>query len=126
MTLIVKTAKTSPVRIELDLDTDIGPIKGHFTGHARIRSKKQLMEFADSLAKLAEEAPENADETILREMFASFDGLGNESGPLSGDDAFVEVLTGLLSVHLTRLAMDAYWAHLGGAREGNAPPRRAR
>ena len=126
MTLVIKTAALTPVRIELDLQTDAGPIKGHFTGHARIRSKPELKAFADRLAKLAEDGTEDADGIILREMYDRFEGLGNESGPLTGDAAFEEVLNGKLSVHLTRLALDAYWAQLNGAREGNGRPQRAR
>lgn len=126
MSLTTKVATTTPVKIEIDLDTNAGRIKGHFTGHARIRSKPQLKEFADRLQKLADDGADDADGVILREMFTGFDGLANEDGPLTGDAAFEEVLNGPLSVPLTRLAMDAYWAQLNGAREGNARPLRAR
>lgn len=126
MSLIVKAAATTPIRIELDLDTNDGRIKGHFTGHARIRSKPQLKEFADRLAKLAEDGVEDADRIILTEMYESFDGLGNADGPLKGEAAFDEILSGPLSVHLTRLALDGYWSQLNGGREGNVRPQRAR
>jgi hypothetical protein len=127
MSLILKAAKTTPIRIDIDIDTDAGRIKGHFTGHAHIRSKAQLKEFAERLGKLADDgAAADADATILREMYERFDGLANESGPLSGDAAFSEILEGPLSVHLTRSALNAYWQHLSGAREGNSQPARAR
>lgn len=126
MSLIIKTAKTTPIKINIDLDTDAGPIKGFFTGHASIRSKAELKAFAERLAKLAEDGDSDADSTILHEMYEKFDGLENASGALTGEAAFSEILSGPLSVHLTRAATEAYWSHLAGAREGNARPARAR
>lgn len=126
MTLTIKIAKTTPIRIDLDLQTDAGPIKGHFTGHARIRSKPELKAFADRLAKLADDGVEDAESVILHEMYERFEGLGNEGGALTGEAAFDEILNGALSVHLTRLALDAYWLQLNGGREGNGRPQRAR
>lgn len=126
MSLIVKVAKTTPLRIELDLKTDVGPIKGFFTGHARIRSKAELKAFSERLTKLVDDGVEDAESIVLHEMYESFEGLANASGELTGEAAFVEVLTGPLSMHLTHLALDAYWSQLGGAREGNGRPSRAR
>ena len=77
MSLNIKAATTCPIRIDVDLDTDVGKVKGHFTGHARIRSKPELKAFSERLAKLADEGVEDADGIILREMYTGFDGLSN-------------------------------------------------
>jgi hypothetical protein len=129
MSLIIKSAKTAPIRIEIDLETDQGAIKGYFTGHAYIRSKPQLAELQQRFDAMAQQdmAPLVAEEKILREMYARFEGLANEAGPIEGDAAFAELLQGPLSVHLAKAATDAYWSFLSGsARQGNAPRSRAR
>lgn len=126
MSLIIKSAKTMPVRIDVDIDTDAGRIKGHFTGHAVVRSKDELRQFSEELRDLFESAEPKADEIVLRKMYERFDGLANESGALDGEAAFQEVLAGRYSVALTASAMECYWDAIIGGRAGNSPRRRGR
>lgn len=131
-TLVIKAATTTRIRIDIDLDTDQGPIKGHFFGRGIIRDKDGLQALADELGELAEQAEDgdtksNTSEVLLRRMYQGFDGLGNASGPLEGEEAWAEVLNGPLGVYLSNAAVAAYWAHFGnGARQGNSRPRRGR
>jgi hypothetical protein len=130
MSLIIKTAKTTPIRIDIDLQTNEGQIKGHFTGHAFIRSKPQLLELQKRIDAITDDATATAlerEEKILREMYEKFDGLADESGELTGDAAFGAMITGPLSVHLTQAATEAYWAFLSGEkRQGNSRRQPAR
>jgi hypothetical protein len=127
--LIIKEAKTTPIRIDIDLQTDVGRVQGFFVGHGFIRTKPQMAELQERLAALQDEnmPPIEREERILRELYESFDGLANASGEaLKGDEAFSAVTRGSLSVQLTQAASDAYWAFMSGARQGNSRPARAR
>lgn len=130
MSLIIKTAKTTPIRIDIDLETNAGRIKGHFTGHAIIRTKPEILELQERLSALAEQDDMSSlerEEKILREMFEGFDGLADESGELKGDAAFNALVRGPLSVQLTQAATDAFWSFLRGeSRQGNSRPPRGR
>lgn len=149
MSLLIKTAVSVPVRIDIDQDTDAGRIKGHFTGHARIFSPDELQSFSEWTIRLSrhitalkadEPVPtvddefagitaQNADENLLRRMYLRFEGLADGNGPVEGDEAFRQVCTGPLSFFLYRAASDAFWAYVRdrkAAREGNARPSPAR
>ena len=150
MSFIIKAAKTAPVRIDIDMQTDAGRLKGYFTGHAFTHSKAEMAKLSDWINRLAnyvkylngeEDAedpsaedrndfadvtPENADELMLRKLYARFEGLEDETGPLEGEAAFNAVLNGPLSLYLFRAASEAYWSHLADARSGNAQRRRVR
>lgn len=126
MSLIIKTAKTLPVRIDIDIDTNAGRIKGYFTGHAIIRSKPELQGFSEELQTLFADADPKADEIVLRRMYERFEGLANESGELDGEAAFREILEGPYSVALTGAAMERYWDAIAGGRPGNSLRRRGR
>lgn len=126
MSLIIKKASTIPVKIDIDITTDAGRIQGHFTGHAKVRSQPEMKAFAARLNELSKENPDDGEDTLIRDMYTSFEGLANESGPLEGDAAFNEVLAGPLSAHLTRAAMEKYWESLSTSRAGNSPRRPGR
>lgn len=128
--LVIKKATTTPIRIPISIPTDAGRIEGHFTGHAIVRSKQAaallvrdrllaVKEKEGEADRLREEGNAEAtyamlqsihelEERAVRDMYASFEGLGNETGPLEGEAAFTEILTGQFSVQLTAAVQGAY------------------
>lgn len=121
MSLILKTAKTTPIPVDFDLETDAGRIKGTFTVHANIRDPKRIEAFTAQI-----QSSDDAEEKSLREMIHRIEGLGDESGPLEGDAAFAAVLSGPFALYLKPAVLDAYARHFTRQREGNAPRSRAR
>jgi hypothetical protein len=121
MSLTLKAAKTTPIPVDFDLETDAGPIKGTFTVHAHIRDPKRVEEFAAQIL-----STEDAEEKTLREMVARIEGLGDESGPFDSDAAFHAVVHGPFALYLKPAVLGAYARHFNRQREGNAPRSRAR
>lgn len=123
-TLKIVAKETTAIRIDIAIPPEKPEIKGHFIGHARVRSK------ADNKALLEKfshwEGEGDADEAIVRELYDRFDGLGDDSGDLSGEAAFDAVLRGPLSAYLTPAVVSAYFEHFGEARLGNFGKRRLR
>ncbi|HMN33910.1 MAG TPA: hypothetical protein PKE36_00645 [Chiayiivirga sp.] len=68
----------------------------------------------------------DADAAMVRELYDSFEGLGDDSGDLNGEAAFEAVLTGPLSAYLTPAVVGAYFEQYGDARLGNSRKRRSR
>lgn len=113
---------TAPIRIEIA--TPCGA-KGHFIGHARIRSKAENKALLDRFQNW-DESDGDADESLIRELYQGFDGIGDENGELTGDAAFEAVLRGPLSAYLTPAVVAAYFEQYGDARVGNSGKRRWR
>ena len=120
--LVAKT--TTPIRIDIAIPPENPEIKGHFTGHARIRSK------ADNKALLEKyidwDGDGDADAALVAEMYESFEGLGDDAGDLKGEAAFNAVVNGPLSAYLVPAVVGAYFEQYGEARQGNSKRRRLR
>jgi hypothetical protein len=125
--LVIKKANTIEIKINLDVETDTGRLKGTFSGVARLISKPAYREL---LLRLTDEQTrgeiEDADEALIRAIYVRFDGLGNETGPLDGDAAFEEVLHGQFSQFLTTAVITEHTRHLQDASQGNFKTRRGR
>ena len=125
--LVIKKANTIEVKINIDVDTDTGKLKGQFSGFARIISKPAYREL---LQKLTEQQTrgeiEDADEALVRAIYERFEGLGNDDGALTGDAAFAEVLSGQYSQFLTTAVINEHTRTLQDASAGNFKTRRGR
>ncbi len=123
-TFKIVTKATGPIRIDIAIPPEKPEIKGHFIGHAKIRSK------ADNKALLEKysdwDGEGDADEAMVRELYDSFEGLGDDTGDLKGEAAFAAVLSGPLSAYLTPAVVGAYFEQYGDARMGNSRKRRSR
>lgn len=122
VTLVIKKVQTAPLKIAVSVP---GLLSGHFTGHAKIRSKpdnKALLE------RVEQGDFTDDDNALLHELYDSFEGLPNMSAgngeEAKGDDAWKEMLEGPLSSYLSSAATQAYYAQYGEARQGNSGRRR--
>lgn len=119
VTLVLKDLETADLRVNIAIGTQI---RGHFTAHSVVRSKEEMKELAD---KIANDEYEN-DSALLRDLYTGFDGLGTESGPLEGEDAWQYVLEGKLSGYLVHALTHAYFTQYGEALQKNLPRLRGR
>lgn len=122
VTLVVKKVQTAPLKIMLNVN---GVLNGHFTGHAKLRSKPEIKALSDRMD--SEEFKDN-DADFVHELYEGFDGLPNTSAGVGeeakGEDAWNEVLIGPFSSYLSTAAVQAYFAQYGEARQGNSGRRR--
>lgn len=123
--IATKTVTTTPLKITIAIPPENPTIKGYFTGHARVRSKADNKALLEKFADWAGEG--DADEALVRELYDSFSGLGDDAGnELTGEAAFDAVLRGPLSAYLTPAVVQAYYEQYGEARQGNFARRRSR
>lgn len=124
-TLKLSLIKTAPLRIDIAIPPENPSIKGHFIGHAKVRTKAENKALLDQFQEWDGEG--DADSALVRELFEGFDGLGDANGAdLTGEAAFDAVLTGPLSSYLTPAVVQAYFDQYGEARRGNSGKRRSR
>ena len=127
MALVLKKASTTAIEIGISLMTDAGKVEGSFIGHARIRTKKDNKEMVERVLAQAESGEiDDADSVLVREIYERFEGLGNDAGAITGEDAFTEVLEGQYSSALTVSAIRAYYEKIGESARGNSKPSRKR
>lgn len=124
MFTIPKKVDTAPIKISIAIPPENPQIKGSFTGHAKLRSKAENKALLERFTNY--EGDGDADSEMVRELYASFEGLGNEAGPLEGEAAFTELLTGSLSAYLVPAVVQAYYEQYGEARQGNSKRSRGR
>lgn len=121
-TLSLKPVTTAPLMIEIAIP---GGVRGHFIGHARVRSKADNKALLERYSDFQGEG--DPDEGFVRDLYDSFIGLGDENGQeLTGEAAFDAVLKGPLSAYLTPAVVQAYFEQYGEARTGNSGKRRSR
>lgn len=123
-TLKIALAKTAPIRISIAIPPENPTVKGHFIGHAKLRSKVENKELLERFQDFDGEG--DADTELVRELYERFEGLGDETGELIGEAAFDAVLKGPLSAYLTPAVVQAYFEQYGEARRGNSGKRRSR
>lgn len=123
-TLKITAPETAPIRIAIAIPPENPTIKGHFIGRAKLRSKVANKELLERLQDF--DGDGDADEALVRELYDGFDGLGDDSGELTGEAAFEAVLRGPLSAYLTPAVVQAYFEQYGEARRGNSGKRRSR
>jgi len=115
-TLNLKPVTTAPLKIDIAIP---GGARGHFIGHARVRSKADNKALVERYRDFQVEG--DPDEGFVRELYDSFTGLGDADGnDLTGDAAFEAVLKGPFSAFLTPAVVQAYFAQYGEARLGNS------
>ncbi len=123
-TLKLAIVATAPIRIGISIPPENPTIKGHFIGHAKLRSKVENKELLEKFGDWEGEG--DADAALVRELYEGFEGLGDDTGELKGEAAFTAVLTGPLSSYLTPAVVQAYFEQYGEARRGNSGKRRSR
>ncbi|GMU44168.1 MAG: hypothetical protein IT479_06995 [Xanthomonadales bacterium] len=124
MFTIPKKVHTAPIKISIAIPPENPQVKGSFIAHAKVRSKAENKAMLEKYSNWEGEG--DGDEAMVRELFDRFEGLGNEEGPLEGDAAFAEVLTGSLSAYLVPAVIQAYYEQYGEARQGNSRRLRGR
>lgn len=117
MLTIPKKIDTAPLKISIAIPAENPTIKGTFIANARLRSKAENKALLEKYSNWDGEG--DGDEAMVRELFESFEGLGNDDGPLLGEAAFLEVLRGRLSAFLVPAVIQAYYEQYGEARQGN-------
>ncbi len=123
--IITKTVTTAPLKITIAIPPENPQIKGYFTGHAKVRSKVENKALLDKYQDWQGEG--DSDESLVRELYEGFDGLGDDKGnEITGEAAFDAVLKGPLSAYLTPAVVQAYYEQYGEARQGNFGRRRSR
>ncbi|MHB8679004.1 MAG: hypothetical protein ACYC7G_04620 [Rudaea sp.] len=122
VTLTVKKVETAPIKIQVDLNTDAGRITGYITGHAKIRSKAENVAFGEKLTN--GDFPD--DISVLREMYASVDGLGDDSGPIEGEAVWDFLQNDRIGSYIVPGLIKAYFSQYNEARVGNFEKPRAR
>jgi hypothetical protein len=119
MSLRLKKVDTVEMRINIAIGEGKGAIRGHITGHAKVRSKDEMRELTERDWK--------DDGEFLRECYARLDGIEDADGNvLTGDDAFTEVCEGQFSMYLLPALCTAYVEQYGEARVGNSSRQRMR
>lgn len=124
MLTIPKKIDAAPLKIGIAIPPENPQIKGAFTAYAKVRSKAENKAMLERFSNYEGEG--DGDEALVRELFDRFEGLGNENGPLEGDAAFAEVLSGSLSAYLVPAVIQAYYEQYGEARVGNSKRSRVR
>lgn len=122
VTLTTKKIDTAPLKIAVAIPPENPQVKGYFVGQAKIRTKAENK----ALFERIEAGELSDDEALVRELYASFDGLGNDKGECVGEAAFTELLTGSLSAYLVPAVIQAYYEQYGEARQGNSKRSRGR
>lgn len=123
--IATKAIHTAPLKITIAIPPENPTIRGYFTGHAKVRSKAENTALLERYQDWSEDG--DSDESLVRELYDGFSGLGDENGQeLSGEAAFDAVLSGPLSAYLVPAVVQAYFAQYGEARQGNSARRRSR
>ena len=123
--IATKPIGTIPLKINIAIPPENPTIKGHFTGHARVRSKKENKALLEKFQDFTGDG--DSDEELVRELYEGFSGLGDDAGQeLTGEAAFDAVLKGPLSAYLMPAVVQAYYEQYGEARLGNSGRRRSR
>lgn len=111
---------TSTLTIKIAIPPENPKIKGYFKADYVIKSKPEVK----AIFERVERGEIEEDETLLRELFSAFHGLGNEKHYLDGEDAWDEVIKGANSSYLVPACIQAYFEQYGLARQGNSAKRR--
>lgn len=123
--IATKAVTTAPLKITIAIPPENPQVKGYFTGNAKVRSKTENKALLEKYQDWQGEG--DSDEALVRELYDSFTGLGDDAGnELSGEAAFDAVLRGPLSSYLTPAVVQAYYEQYGEARQGNSARRRSR
>lgn len=113
VTLAIKRVETAPLKIEVNIKTNQGQIKGHITAHAIIRSKDEMEKFSEKFADL------DTDIDLLRLMYKGIDGLGDESGAIEGDTVWTFLRENWIGTYLVPQLARSYYEQYAKAKQGN-------
>lgn len=115
-TLMIKKIDTLPVTVDVAIPPEKPVLKGKFVAHAKVRSKDEIKALGE---RISSGEFENNDEALLRELYTTFDGLGDAEGPYDADKAWAFILKGQFSAQLTILLLNRYYEAHSEARQGN-------